>query len=139
MKKLIGLFLCLVVISGLIGCSEKPKDEPKNFTFDPAMKRLADEIDNPAKRLEIQDDIELKIDGDYGYITGSVKNIGREPINYFEVRCFFMDDDSQVLDSTYTNSNILLNVGDMKKFEIMHKWDDKFKLYSLSINKDKLR
>jgi len=85
------------------------------------------------QKLEIQSGYTDKIKGDYYYITGSVKNIGNADINYFEVRVDFKDNEGNILDSDYTNDGLVLKSGEMREFEIMHKYNNKYKQYSLSI------
>jgi hypothetical protein len=85
------------------------------------------------KKLEIQSEYTDKVKGDYIYITGRVKNISDTNISYFEVRCDFLDDDKKVLDSDYTNNGLTLKSGEMREFEIMHKYSNKYKNYKLSI------
>lgn len=85
-------------------------------------------------KLEIQPDHTIKIRNDYYYITGRVKNVGNKDINYFEVKCNFLDDNNQVLDSDYTNDNLVLKPGEMREFEIMHRYKDEYEKYKLSIN-----
>jgi hypothetical protein len=85
-------------------------------------------------KLEIQPDRTIKIQNDYIYITGRVKNVGNKDINYFEVKCNFLDENDQVLDSDYTNDNLVLKPGEMREFEIMHRYKDEYEKYKLSIN-----
>lgn len=89
-----------------------------------------------SKKLIIQSGHKLKIDGDYAYITGRVKNVSDKPISYFEIRVDYLDDDGNVLDSDYTNDGLKLNPGEQRSFEIMSKVDS-FKDYSLSIGQIK--
>ena len=89
-----------------------------------------------SKKLVIQSGHKLKIDGDYAYITGRVKNVSDKPISYFEIRVDYLDDDGNVLDSDYTNDGLKLNPGEQRSFEIMSKVDS-FKDYSLSIGQIK--
>jgi len=87
----------------------------------------------PSSKLEIQPDRTIKIRNDYYYITGRVKNVGNKDINYFEVKCNFLDENDQVLDSDYTNDNLVLKPGEMREFEIMHKYKPEYERYQLSI------
>lgn len=84
-------------------------------------------------KLKIQDGYSHKIKGDYVYITGRVKNVSDSTISYFEVVVKFLDDNGRVLDSDYTNDSFDLKPGEMRSFEIMSKWNDDYKQYSLSI------
>ncbi len=85
------------------------------------------------KKLEIQSNHTGKIKDGYIYITGRVKNISDTDIEYFEVVCKFLDKDGQVLDSDYTNDGLMLKPGEMREFEIMHKYKSEYDSYSLSI------
>jgi len=87
------------------------------------------------KKLEIQSGYSDKIKGDYIYITGRVKNVSDTNISYFEVKCNFLDDNNQVLDSDYTNDGLTLKPREMREFEIMHKYSSDYKNYKLSIGK----
>jgi hypothetical protein len=116
----------------MVGCSQK-------ITTEEALKQNAKVIEDLKKyeaqntpKLELQSDHNIKIQGDYAYVTGSVKNTGNIDIQYFEVVCKFTDENGKVLDSDYTNSSLKLGKGETRKFEIMHKWDNRFKKYLLS-------
>ena len=90
-------------------------------------------IDETTDTLEIQPGYTGKIQDDYYYITGRVKNISNKDIDYFEVKCNFLDKNKQVLDSDYVNDNLVLKPGEMREFEIMHKYKDEYEKYQLSI------
>lgn len=87
----------------------------------------------PSTKLEIQSGYTYKIKGNYVYITGRVKNVSDSDISYFEIRVDFLDNEGNVLDSDYTNDGLTLKPGEMREFEIMHRWSDDYKKYSLSI------
>ena len=91
----------------------------------------------PSQKLEIQKGYQLNVRNGYGYITGHVKNVSNSDIEYFEVVVKFKDDNDQVLNSDYTNDNLKLSSGEMREFEIMTKWKDEYKVYSLSIGEVK--
>lgn len=88
---------------------------------------------DPSSRLEIQSERNYEIRGKYIYVSGHVKNVSDNDINYFEVIVKFVDEDGNVLDSDYTNDSLKLGSGEMRSFEIMHKWNDDFKKCRLSI------
>lgn len=96
-------------------------------------KKIKETFGSKSSILEIQPNDSYKIKGDYIYITGRVKNIGDTDIEYFEVVCKFLDKDGQVLDSDYTNDGLILKSGEMREFEIMHKYKSEYDSYSLSI------
>lgn len=87
----------------------------------------------PSSKLEIQPNHTSKIQNDYYYITGRVKNISNNDIDYFEVKCNFLDKNNQVLDSDYVNDNLVLKPGEMREFEIMHRYKNEYDKYQLLI------
>jgi len=90
------------------------------------------DIKNSSSRLEIQNNTS-KIDNGYIYITGSVKNTGNTDINYFEIRADFLGSKDDVIDSDYTNDGLILKPCDMREFEIMHKYNEKYDGFKLSV------
>lgn len=87
----------------------------------------------PSRKLEIQPGSSYEIRGDYVYITGSVKNVSNSAISYFEVIVKILDESGQVVDSDYTNDGLKLEPGEMRSFEIMHRWSADFSEYVLEI------
>ena len=85
--------------------------------------------------LEIESGWKWRVDGDYIYIDGSVKNISEKTINYFEVGASFLNYDGNILDSDYTNDAQPLLPDTSRKFEIMHKNDSNYNKISLCIQK----
>ena len=88
---------------------------------------------NPSSKLEIQSGFTHRIDGNYIYVTGRVRNVSDSDISYFEVRIDFKDNNGNILNSDYTNDGLLLKPNDMREFEIMSKWDNDYDQYELSI------
>lgn len=136
-KKLIAIILCVIFI-GLIGCGKKETSPYAEMTPEELKEELARRLfgfeeENVNLKLEILSDHQYFLKGGYIYIEGSVKNTGESTISYFEVVCKFYDDDGQVLDSTYTNDGLDLEPGEMRKFEIRHKYDIRFKDYRLFV------
>lgn len=89
-----------------------------------------------SKMLDIQDG--WVWEGDrygYAYIRGSVKNIGDKPVTYFAITAEYLDDNGQVLDSTYTNSLEKIYPGNQKRFEIMHRHSQEFKKARIFVSK----
>lgn len=84
-------------------------------------------------KLEIQPDRNQEYRGNYVYLSGKVKNISEHNINYFEIRVDFLGEGGIVLDSDYTNDRLILRPGDMREFEIMHKWNDKYEGFRFSV------
>lgn len=95
-------------------------------------KQMLEEV-YPSSKLEIQPGYTNEVKGDYYYITGRVKNSSNTDINYFEIQCNFLDKNGQVLDSDYTNDNLVLKPGELREFEIMHQYKPEYKRYELSI------
>ena len=87
---------------------------------------------NPSSKLEIQGHTHKISDG-YIYVTGRVKNVSDDDISYFEVVCKYLDENGQVLDSDYTNSGLVLKPGEMREFEIMHKYREEYSEYEVLI------
>jgi|LSQX01.2.fsa_nt_gb hypothetical protein len=140
MKKLLLAVLCVTVIINAVGCSgngvvQRNDNEQANKQLEEEIAELKKELalQTEQPELEIQDDYQSKIEGNYVYITGSVKNVGNISVSYYKIICKFLDDDLCVLDSTFINSTQELEPGEMRRFEIMHKNDDRFKKYKLSI------
>lgn len=96
--------------------------------------KISEAWDNdPLFALQIQDDHQYTVDGNYCYVNGKVKNRSDKPISYFEVTINYLDDNGNVLDSDYTNSGQTLYPDDMKEFEIMHRNSSEYKQYELKV------
>jgi len=78
-------------------------------------------------KLVIQDGWTWKVDGNYTYINGRVKNNGDKPIRYFKITAQYLNEYDNVLDTDYTNSTETVRPGDSKEFEIMHRDNDEYK------------
>lgn len=88
---------------------------------------------SPGQKLKIQDGWKWKKDGNYTYITGSVKNETEKDITYFKLTAEYKDSAGTTLDTNYTNSGETISPGAMKKFEIMHKYDADFKKVAIKV------
>ena len=129
------LVLCMVVIMSLIGCSngiDRVTDEElesyiSKLQQSDNVSEIAIKESQTETQLEIQGTPQYTIEGDYIHINGSVKNTGDTPITYFKIVCKFMDEEGQVLDSAYTNSILTVEPNEMQKFEIIHKFDSRFR------------
>jgi hypothetical protein len=62
-----------------------------------------------------------KIDGDYIYVTGAVKNNSNNSYNYIEVNVTYFNDSGSILDTdtTYVNSGDTLLPNERKSFEVI--------------------
>ena len=89
----------------------------------------------PSINLEIIKGWTWEDEGDWTYIRGSVKNIGKTPVGYFEVRAEYKNSKGEVVDTAYTNSAERLNPGAAKKFEIIHRDSPEFKKAAISIGR----
>lgn len=87
----------------------------------------------PERKLEIQNEHRLTVDGQYAFVRGHVKNISKDSINSFMIRVDFVDSDSDILDSDTTYDNLKLEPGARRSFEIMHRFDSRFKGYIISV------
>lgn len=147
-------------LSGCIGLSEKEKDNKItelliNGQIESAKEKVVeyyngDETKQVAwmmaindeyskdyiDKLEIQSGWTWNIDGNYTYVKGRVKNIGDKTISYFKITAQYKDNDGNVLDTDYTNSNENILPGDSKEFEIMHENNDDY--YKCSIFVDEV-
>lgn len=165
MKTKFKLIACLLLLLFIVGCSNQntdPREEQivqlvVNEKYDEAIskanelyqgKELEEMIywinkskpvikQSQTNKLEIQSGHTGSAKGDYYYITGRVKNNSNTDINYFEVVCKFLDENDQVLDSDYTNDSLVLKPGEMREFEIMHKYRDEYEKYQLFIGEVK--
>lgn len=154
------IFLCLGVLSGCGGLSEKQKDDKitalvVNGKIDEAKQKVVEYYDGDEDKqvvwmmaindeiskdyidkLEIQKDWTWQADGNYTYIKGRVKNIGDKTIRYFKITAQYEDKDGNVLDTDYTNSNENILSGNQKEFEIMHENNNDY--YTCSIFVDEV-
>lgn len=73
-------------------------------------------------------------EGNYTYLRGSVKNIGKKTINRFEVNAKYEDVNKNVLDSDFTNWNRRVQPGECKEFQIKHHLNLNYYSVELSVN-----
>lgn len=83
--------------------------------------------------LKIEQGWDWKKDGNYIYITGSVKNISDKTISYYEVTADFYDSGGNIIDSDWTNGGNDLKPNASSEFEIMHKYDSNIKKVNLEV------
>ncbi|HBC31599.1 MAG TPA: hypothetical protein DC024_10210 [Clostridiales bacterium] len=106
---------------------EMQTDQANNLINDLASKPLTSD-------LEIESGWTWKVDGNYSYIDGSVKNTSSDKtINYFEVGANYLDASGNIIDSDYTNDGQPLLPNESRKFEIMHKYDGSYNKVLLHI------
>jgi hypothetical protein len=130
---------CLLLVCGIgyaVHENTKLSNIKQTMQADQVNKEIEDLASKPlTSDLEIESGWTWRVDGDYIYVNGSVKNISEKTINYFEVGASFLDSNGNVLDSDYTNSAQSLLPNTSRKFEIMHKNDSKYNKVSLCIQK----
>jgi hypothetical protein len=94
-------------------------------------------IDNYISSPTISDlrieDWKWKLDGDYIYIDGSVKNIGDIKIGYYEVTAKFYDSTGNVIDTDWSNG-LDVDPGNSSKFSMMYKNDNRIDKIHLEIS-----
>ena len=130
---------CLLLVCG-IGYSIHENAKLDNIKQTMKTDQMNEEIEDLASKpltsdLKIESGWTWRVDGDYIYIDGSVKNISEKTIDYFEVGASFLDSNGNVLDSDYTNNAQPLLPNTSRKFEIMHKHDSNYNKVSLCIQK----
>lgn len=131
MKKF-GYILILSIF--FVGCTTKHNIKIDDYGD---IQQQADDIRKETglqtSKVEILDDIEVNLNNGYVSIEGSVENVGSIDVEYFKVVIDFKNSSGNVLDSDYTINTSILKVGNQQKFEIIHKWDDKYENYTLKI------
>jgi hypothetical protein len=135
LKKNIYMFLLsLTFIVSLVGCDyqtpaiDTPQDETQ--ISDNTVEEI---VSKP--ELKIIDDWEVTRDGDYIYIKGRIKNIGKINVEYWKLTAEFLDKDGNVLDTDYTNSLEIMRPDNQKEFEIMHEYDPEYAKFRIFIEK----
>ena len=137
MKKIISILLCLTILIIITGCGNKKIDldvtpmntEQKELLLERVLNGQMNKGDSRIKILSHQ----LTINNSYGHIIGDVKNVYDSTISYYKITCKFLDSDGNIIDSTFTNSGQNIGSAEIRKFDIKHKWDDRFKDYKLII------
>ncbi|MBU3144893.1 zinc ribbon domain-containing protein [Clostridium sp. CF012] len=86
-----------------------------------------------SKELAIIDGWTWVTEDKYTYVRGSVKNIGKKAINYFEVNVKYKDLNS-VLDSDFTKWDRKIQPGESKEFEIKHRINKNYQSIDISVN-----
>lgn len=131
MKRYLVLFMTIIVCISLLGCGSSNATSKNS-----SVQNNSQPAENPINSLKVQPGWTWEVDK-YGYskVSGSVKNIGTKPIQYFEVTAEFLGENNNVLDTTYTNSGETINPGNEKRFEIMHKYSKDFKTARVYVNR----
>ncbi|MBW9155232.1 zinc ribbon domain-containing protein [Clostridium tagluense] len=99
------------------------------------MKKIPESI--YSKELVIIDGWTWVAEDNYTYLRGSVKNIGKITIKYFEVNAKYNDLNKNVLDSDFTKWDRKIQPGESKEFEIKHHINKKYQSIDISVNKYK--
>jgi hypothetical protein len=77
----------------------------------------------PKDDLIIQDQRDIKIKDGYVYINGSVTNQGNKTIEYYKITVKYLDENSKVIHSNFTNSTEKLYPNESREFKIMNKYN----------------
>lgn len=124
------IFLLLLISFILTGCSKQTNINDYDY-----IQEQADEIrqktDIGKPKIKILDDTEVTLNNGYVTIIGAVENVGTVDINNYKVIIDFAD--SNYKDSASTYNTTTLKVGNQQKFTITHKWDNRYKNYSIRI------
>lgn len=86
--------------------------------------------------IEIAPDWKHYLKGNYIYIEGSIKNSSNKEIRYYEIGIKFLDNQGNVVDSSYTNGSDL-GAHESQEFSAMHQNNSKYseiKLYIKKVN-----
>lgn len=139
-KRIYVIIACCLLLACGIGYTIHENTKFSNMKQTMQTDQVNKEMENLASKpltsdLEIESGWKWRVDGDYIYIDGSVKNISEKTINYFEVGASFLNYDGNILDSDYTNDAQPLLPDTSRKFEIMHKNDSNYNKVSLCIQK----
>ena len=140
MKKVFYLVIVICLAFSFVGCSKHINmnnyDNIQTNDYDDVQKR-ADEIRQKTgiqmSKIKILDEIEASLDNGYLLITGSVENVGQVDVENFKIIIDFKDLNDKVLDSGSTYNTSILKIGNQQKFQIYHKWDDRYKSYTARI------
>jgi len=133
---LFGIFICV-----LGGCEKKMTLEELEESVAQKkedislMKSQNENVSDPIKTLEIQDNREITIENDYIYIRGRVKNIGDTDITYYELVIEYIDDNKNILASEMTNNNIVLKPGAMQEFEVLRRYKEEYVQSNIYVSK----
>lgn len=97
-------------------------------------KKTKEFLENYVPEIEITEK-HAKVDGDYIYVTGAVKNNTKSSLYYVKVKVEYLDDYKNVVDSdwTYVNSSDGLQPNAQKYFDMMTKINGTTKNYRVSI------
>ncbi|MCI1966567.1 MAG: FxLYD domain-containing protein [Oscillospiraceae bacterium] len=139
-KNIYAIIACCLLLACGIGYTIYENTKFSNMKQTMQTDQVNKEMENLASKpltsdLEIESGWKWRVDGDYIYIDGSVKNISGKTINYFEIGANFLNSDGNVLDSDYANDAQPLLPDTSRKFEIMHKNDSNYNKVSLCIQK----
>lgn len=133
MKKNIYFVLLIVLFTTLLfGCNYQTSEI--NISQDEIQTSNTEEVILKPK-LEIINNWEVTREGDYIYIKGRIKNVGKISTEYWKLTAEFLDKDGNVIDTDYTNSLEVMRPDNQKEFEIMHKYDPAYAKFRLFIEK----
>ena len=90
-------------------------------------------------KMRIENNWKWELDGDYGYVRGTVTNAGDKPIRYFKITAHYVDKDNKVVDTDFTNSGETLMPNMSKKFEITTKYSKEYKNVNIFVEEVSLK
>lgn len=142
MKKIILILMIIsIFVFSFTGCQSKAEKEKELLIqkqvaeFNKGIEELKSQIENDNElKLEIVDGFNWNKDGSYTYVFGSVKNNGVKDVSYFKVIVNYLDENDNVLDTSYTIGNQKLYAGDEVEFEVSNEHNDKYKSVSVLID-----
>lgn len=143
MKRFMILTICIILCFSLFGCGSNTtysSSNTSNYESEPIISTVSipstevvtvpstpEILPNSIGCLEIQDGWKWEGESDYSYIRGRVKNISTYNVGYYKLTAEFLDDNGNVLNTDYTNSNDTIRPNNMQEFEIMHKYSEEYK------------
>lgn len=131
----LGLVIILL-ISGYMINENRKFNEARKAIGDYKTNKMVNEylLKPKTSDLQIEKGWRWEKDGDYIYIRGSLKNISKKNISYFEILAEFLDDNGNVIDSGWTNDADDFKPNTSRKFEIIHRYDGNFKRIRLEVS-----
>ena len=139
-KHICIIIVCCLLLTCGIGYSVYENTKFNNMKQIMRLDQINKEVEDLASQpltcdLEIESGWTWRVDGNYTYVNGSIKNISNKTINYFEVQADYLNASGNVIDSDYTNDGQPILPNTSRKFEIMHKYDSNYNKVSLSVKK----
>lgn len=122
-KKIIAVCLSLVLVTGLVLVKDMiTQEQNRKKLEEEQIDRWVEDYMNTPKTSDISfsDDWNMRYNGDYIYVEGTITNTGTNPIRYYKITVNFLDFYGEVADSDWTNGSGL-GVGESQVVSLMHK------------------